>query len=98
MRHQACELASREATAFSFSGHVEYLRGKDWISVCKDIGLDRPHYSSLCVLKNVHSGEQITKVTDSHADSPRYVWTKGESAKTKLQIQKYIFRNLWSGP
>ena len=61
-------LATREAIAFSFSGHVKYLRGKDWIWDCNGIGFEniriRPstRFQILCVLKIFHYGQRTQKI------------------------------------
>ena len=49
------------------------------------------------VFKNSHPGERIKKGADSFAGFTGYVWTEAESAKKKLQIQKYP-ETLWTGP
>ena len=102
MRHQACELAIREAVTFSLSGHVEYFRNKDWIWVCNVIGFEniriRPstRFQILSVFKNFHSGEWIQKVVDSHTG---LLDTFGQKANP--QRKSYGFKNIryvWTGP
>ena len=76
------EVGDKRSDSISFSGHVEYLRTKDWMWVCNVV---RFEFQILGVFKHFHSAERIQKCVDSQAGFAGYVCGR----KANSQIQKY---------